>query len=201
MAIWGAVIGAVASLAGSALGFKGAQEQNVTNLEISKRQMDFQERMSSTSFQRGMDDMRAAGLNPILAYKQGGAAAPAGASIPAVNELGEIDPGGAVQSALAAKTAVQNLKVMQAQEKNIRFDTQKKSSEAALNWRESANKNLQYSIMQEGLTSAKASAEGAKTTKKFFETDLGKLMRKIDIIGRSINPFASATSKASRLGR
>jgi len=41
-------------------------------------QMNFQTAMSNTQYQRAMADMKAAGLNPMLAYQQGGAGTPSG---------------------------------------------------------------------------------------------------------------------------
>lgn len=42
-------------------------------------QRDWADRLSSSAYQRATADMRAAGLNPILAYQQGGASTPGGA--------------------------------------------------------------------------------------------------------------------------
>lgn len=48
--------------------------------EEAQKNRDWQEMMANTQYQRAMADMKKAGLNPILAYQQGGNAVPSGSS-------------------------------------------------------------------------------------------------------------------------
>lgn len=89
---------AVSGIVGAGLAYKGAREANTMNRELAQNQMDFQERMSNTAYQRSMEDMKKAGLNPMLAFNQGGASSPSGAKAEMVNEYT-----GAVNSAMQAK--------------------------------------------------------------------------------------------------
>lgn len=88
------------------LGDKMAQDDaNKLNQKEAQTNREFQERMSNTGYGRAMLDMKNSGLNPLLAYQQGGASTPTGATATAspatASGLGDF--------ALKATTGVGNL--------------------------------------------------------------------------------------------
>lgn len=89
----------------------GARKQRRYNSKEAQKARDFTERMSSTAYQRSMADMRAGGLNPILAYQQGGASTPQGAVAAPAPNIGSEAVSGAVSAMQARNLQATNLNI------------------------------------------------------------------------------------------
>lgn len=116
----GAVIGGGASLIGGSM-------QNSAASAAADKQMAFQKDSAQHQYRWAMDDMRSSGLNPILAYKQGGAGTLSGSSYTPQN-VGAAAATGATAGAGVASSAIQASR-NQAELDNIAADTALKGSQ------------------------------------------------------------------------
>lgn len=227
--------GALGGLASGWFSYKGQKSANKANLDIAgqtntanreiaemtnaanakqvKDQMDFMERMSGTAYQRQMADLRAAGINPMLAASLGGASTPPGASVPAVTGAGAVTGapmqnemsgvGAAVNSAMDAVRLKFEVQQMEEGIKNLRETNSKIKSDTLLN-RALVSSAAQDAILK--ANSAKATdmntrllqlqLPGAKNRAEIEETMAGKFGALMD----KILPTAGLASSLAGVG-